>query len=213
MRDKIRERFRALIGSYYVPEINGRGKRHGIKQWQEDHVRAKDATRGAKKRTGNPSILARFQEDEWYRNSQIEKLGWTEAFCRYLDYIVTIDISHQASQVQRHRYESTVHMKCGDSNRQLRPTRDDYHKATRALVTIWKEQPHPKTRKNKADKHITVQDRTAFGVAQRTLAGTFLKSIFSSLVNIKFFNIVEPQIGHNVRWQDSQWDDHHWHEQ
>ena len=120
--DKIRERFRALIGSYYVPEINARGKRHGIKQWQEDHVRAKDATRGAKKRTGNPSILARFQEDEWYRHSQIEKLGWTEAFCRYLDYIVTIDISHQASQVQRHGYESTVHLKWGDSTRQLGPT-------------------------------------------------------------------------------------------
>ena len=135
--EKIQQRFWSLLGSYYAPELNKtRGKRHLLKQWQ-----AKQTVLGAQK-NNHQSILERFRTDTWYRICQAEKLGWTEADCRYLDCIATVDISHNASQVQRQRYEKTMHMKCGDPNRQLGPMRqrDDYHKATRALICISKQE-------------------------------------------------------------------------
>ena len=62
--DKIHERFRALIVPYCVDKINNpRRKRHGEKHGQTDHFKAKDALRGAKKRTGNLSVLARFHKN------------------------------------------------------------------------------------------------------------------------------------------------------
>ena len=62
--DKIQARFRALIVPYNVDKVNNpRGKRHGEKHGQKDHFKSKDAMRGAKKRTGNLSILARFEKD------------------------------------------------------------------------------------------------------------------------------------------------------
>ena len=52
---------------------------------------AKDAQRGAR-RNGHVSIVLRWQNDEKCRVSQ-KVHGLTEEFCRYLDYLTTIDIS------------------------------------------------------------------------------------------------------------------------
>ena len=52
------------------------------------------------------SQTIRWQQDEKYRNSQRAR-GLTEEYCRYLDYLATIDISYTAPWHQRHRYEST----------------------------------------------------------------------------------------------------------
>ena len=61
--DKIQERFRTLIVPYNVDKINDpRVKRHGEKHGEKYHFKAKDAMSGAKKRTENLSVLARFQK-------------------------------------------------------------------------------------------------------------------------------------------------------
>ena len=44
-------------------------------------------------------ILDRWQNDETYRNSQ-EAIGWDEAYCTYLDYLNTVDISYKAANNQ-----------------------------------------------------------------------------------------------------------------
>ena len=79
----------------------------------------------------NPSILVRMT-DEQYRSSQMAH-GWTEAYCRYLDYLVTVDTTHVAPHHQRHRYEGTITMKCSDPDLHLGPLkdRDDYQATTR----------------------------------------------------------------------------------
>ena len=62
--DKFQERFRTLIVPYNVDKINDpRVKRHGEKHGEKDHFKAKDAMRGAKKRTENLSVLVRLQKD------------------------------------------------------------------------------------------------------------------------------------------------------
>ena len=43
------------------------------------------------------STLARFQNDETFHASQLEH-NWTEEWCRYLDYIRTIDVTHNVSR-------------------------------------------------------------------------------------------------------------------
>ena len=40
--------------------------------------------------------------------------GWTEEYCRYLDYLTTIDIYYMAPWHQRHRYESSITLACND---------------------------------------------------------------------------------------------------
>ena len=62
-----------------------RGKKHGEAQWHRDHWKAMDARRGAWKHDQG-SIAIRWQEGEKYRNSP-KAHGWTEEYCRYLDYL------------------------------------------------------------------------------------------------------------------------------
>ena len=94
----------------------------------------------------NPSISVRCMTDEQNRSSQMAH-GWTGAYCRYFDYLVTVDITHVAPHHQRHRYESTITMKWSVSDLQLGPMkdRDDYQATTRLLVNIRKEQSRANT--------------------------------------------------------------------
>ena len=57
---KIKARFQVLIAPYYHAQVNrSRGKRHGDQPWQEDHWKAVDATRGARKHNYS-SIVSRW---------------------------------------------------------------------------------------------------------------------------------------------------------
>ena len=87
---------------------------------RKDHWKATDAKKGARKHNDHPSILSSWQNDEQYRISQLA-IGWTETYCRYLDYLTTIDTSHHAPYHQRSRYESTITMKKNDPNPQSGP--------------------------------------------------------------------------------------------
>ena len=127
-----------LLGSYNVLVFNKtRGKKHGHKQYQINHHRAKESLRIIWKGTAFTPVLDRFQADTWYRSCQSEQHVWTESYCRDLDYIAQVDFSHKASYALRTRYEQSMHMKCGESN-QLGPMRkrDDCHRTTKALVSL-----------------------------------------------------------------------------
>ena len=53
------------------------------------------------------SILDRCQNDEVFHASQLQH-NWTKAWCEYLDYVTTIDISHTASP---ERYAALHHFR------------------------------------------------------------------------------------------------------
>ena len=104
---KIEARSKTLIVPHHFARINrSRGEKCGDSQWQRDHWKAKDATRAAIK-NGKETITIRWQQDEQYTESQMVH-GWTEEYCKDLDYTKTIDIDYTATCRQRHRYESTI---------------------------------------------------------------------------------------------------------
>ena len=45
-----------------------------------------------------------------------EAIGWNDAFVRYLDHIVQIDISHEAPAEQRGRYSNLVYLRGMEEN-------------------------------------------------------------------------------------------------
>ena len=106
-----------------------------------------DAMRGARKQKYDcPLILSRWQNDEQFRTSQL-KNWWTETYCKYLDYLPTIDISHNAPYHQRSRYENTITLKSNDPNPQSGPMwkREDYQATTQALLSLREEQRRTNT--------------------------------------------------------------------
>ena len=68
---------------------------------------AMDGRRGARKlKDDHPSILSMWQNDEECRTSQFAN-GWTETYCKYLDYLTTIDISYNATWHTRNLFPTT----------------------------------------------------------------------------------------------------------
>ena len=129
-----------MIVPFFCARVTcSRGKRNGEAQWQKDHLNAKDAKRGAR-RNGHDSIVLRWQNDEKYRESQ-KVHGWTEEFCRDLDYLTTIDISYSAWH-QRNHYENTIFLVSHDDDRQAGPmrARKDFQSTTQNLTDLRQEQ-------------------------------------------------------------------------
>ena len=83
-------------------------KKHGETHWQQDHWKAVNARRGAWKHDQD-TVEIFWQQNEKYRNYQ-QVLGWTEAFCPYLDHLTTIDISGIRGTSTRapSRFDSTM---------------------------------------------------------------------------------------------------------
>ena len=92
--------------------------------WQRDHWKAMYAKSGAKK----------------HEKDTITANGWTEEYCRYLDYLTTIDISYTASWHQRHIYESTMTLACNDEDLQAGPMKatGDFKPTTKILTSLRK---------------------------------------------------------------------------
>ena len=108
---RIHARFQTLIVPYCFARINRpKGKKCCESQWPQHQWKVVHTTRGANKR-GRDTITISWKRDEKYRNSQLAH-GRTEEYCRYLDYLTTIDISYVATWEQRHRYESTSTLSC-----------------------------------------------------------------------------------------------------
>ena len=116
--DRIRATLAALKTPYNRTAVTlSRGEKHGHDQWQIDHAKAVDAKRGARRPGNHTSILSLRQNDETYRASQVAT-GWTETYVKYLDYISTVDIKHEAPHRQRHRHECTLFMRSVHPNPQ-----------------------------------------------------------------------------------------------
>ena len=83
------------------------------------------------------SFLDRFLRDETFHQSQFEN-GWTEAWCKYLDYIANIDISHQAPPEQRNRKIELYHFRYDSEkiNKKTMKARPDYQMATSAMRSV-----------------------------------------------------------------------------
>ena len=99
-----------------------------------------DARRGAWKHNLH-SIVIRWQEDEKHRNSK-QAHGWTEEYCRYLDFLTTFDISYTVPWHQRHQHESAITLVCNDDDRQagLTRARRDFKPTTKILTGLRQEQ-------------------------------------------------------------------------
>ena len=107
--DRIKSAFGALKALYYrtSPTIT-RGSQCGPNPWHHNAREAlRSATKGDRKYT---SIWDRWRNDEAYRTSQLAH-NWTDAWVRYLDFIVHIGISHNAPSWQRERYINLVHLR------------------------------------------------------------------------------------------------------
>ena len=110
--DRIKAAFEALKALYYrtSPTIT-RGCKCGPNPWQQHHHNAREALRSATKGDRKYiSIWDRWWNDEAYRTSQLAH-NWTDAWVRYSDFIVHIDISHNAPSWQRERYINLVHLR------------------------------------------------------------------------------------------------------
>ena len=65
--DRIKANYAALTTPDYRATSQGRGRKNGHNEWQKDHAKAVDATRGAKKRGNHHPILSKWQDDETQR--------------------------------------------------------------------------------------------------------------------------------------------------
>ena len=68
--------------------------------------------------------------------------GWIEAWCRYLDYVVNIDISHQAPPEQRSRYTELNHFgyDSEEFNTKTMKARPEYKMAASAIRSVNQEE-------------------------------------------------------------------------
>ena len=195
-----------------------RGKKHGEAQWHRDHWKAMDARGGAWKHDQG-SIAIRRQEGEKYRNSP-KAHGWTEEYCRYLDYLATIGISHTAPWHHRHRYESTITLVCHDDDREAGPirARRDSESTTKILTSLRQEQgrQHYSIPKNERMWQRTFVEEYRpelewmspdWKTSGRNLLPLHHPHKNGGTTNVRTLRWREHQ---DTQWRDHQWQDHHW---
>ena len=126
-----------LIADAYMPFQGTRWAKHGVQPWQKHHFLAKEFMRKINKKWTYSSILDRFQNDEVFHASQLQH-NWTKEWCKYFDYIRTIDISHKAPPEQLERYDTLYHFRYHPQQMETSPmkSRPDYHETTRAIVSM-----------------------------------------------------------------------------
>ena len=174
---------------------------------------------------GHDTIVIRWQEGGKYRISQ-QAHGWTEEYCRYLDYLTTVDISHTAlwhqrhQRHQRHQHESTITFVCNDEDRQAGPmeARGDFKPSTKFLASLRQEQgrqnsflpknermrQRPSDEALRADLEWMSQNWTTYF--------SQLSSSSSSSQNWWQHDNQDSQWREHqdTQWRDHQWQDHKW---
>ena len=131
--------------SYKVPHyrtspIFTRGSKCGPNLLQQHHHKAREALRSATEGDrAFTSIWDRWQNDQIYRKSQLAH-NWSDAWVRYLDHIVHFSICHNATQPQRERKMSLLHLRSVDGNKQAPPLsqRPGCREATKELSNLQK---------------------------------------------------------------------------
>ena len=136
----MRQKFKELIANGYSTFQKKRGAKHGAQLWQKHHFEAKESMRKITQKGKYTSILDRFQNEEVFHASQRQH-NWTEEWCKYLDCVRTIDITHRSSPEHRERYAALYHFRYHPKSMERGPmkSRPDYHETTRALVSMNRE--------------------------------------------------------------------------
>ena len=165
-----------------------------------------DARRGAWKHNKG-TIVIRSQGDGKYRNSE-QAHGWTEEYCRYLDYFTKIDISFAALWHQRHRYQTTITLVCNDEDRQAGPmkARKDFKSTTKILASL----PHEQGRQNSFIPKIERMRQRPVDEALRAEFEWMSQKLEEFVLATFFLFIIERQDSQWREHQDTQWRDHQW---
>ena len=151
---RLRKKLQELPGSsYYGTKTKSRDEKTGQQPWQQHHGKVKDVMRHKVQDGVFTSILDRFQNDFSYIESQLVH-GWNETWCKYLDYIRTIDISNNASRAHRERYGKMWRFKSSSTNCQLGPMRirSDNKEATERITSF-------AIREGQSVEHILKEER------------------------------------------------------
>ena len=131
--DKIKNRIDITSNPLYTMKEGHTGERHGPKQWQYEHWKAKDATEGAKKRRYKP-IEHRWLTDIAFRESKLSH-GWTLEYCKYSDNFKTVNMDYIATWEERDRYQNMLVLRYTDGkNHGKMSTRDDFKLAARSFA-------------------------------------------------------------------------------
>ena len=91
---KIKNRFEVMSNPFYSIK-----KKMILEDQDTDHNNGSMTIGKAKDATGYNSIVGRWLKDKRYQESHWNHWnhGWTEEYCRYLDYLVTVNISYIAT--------------------------------------------------------------------------------------------------------------------
>ena len=133
MISKMKARFKTLIAPCYLLLVkNSRWKKHGEQPWQEDHWEERPQKVPRSIIIPQSWINGRTMNIQAFQSA----VGWNAAYCRYLDYFCTVDISYIAPHHQRSRNDNTITMKSGDPDLQAFPMakREDFKKTTKDVV-------------------------------------------------------------------------------
>ena len=147
-----------MITPYYRATLQSRGRKHGHNQWQKDHAKNVDQNEEQRKVITIPRYSADGRTATnilyVYRASHVA-IGWTETYVKYIDYLTTVDIKHDAPHRQRNRYENMIFTISDDPNSLAGPLwkREDYKTSTSALMCLQQEQ-------GKGVPHIPMHMRT-----------------------------------------------------
>ena len=196
---RIHARFQTVIVPYCFARFNRpKGKKCG-------ESRGNSITGGSWTPQEVPTNVATIQSqsggkgDEKYRNSQLAH-GRTEAYCRYLHYLTTIDISYVATWEQRHRCESTITLSC--VHKIVKKDQRTQIQVFRIITQGGRQNFFPKnerTRQRPFDEELQAK----FEWMSQNWRTHFAQPSSSSSSSQTWWQ-------HEHEHQDTQWRDHHW---
>ena len=171
---KITNRFETMSNPFYsikkrIPEDQDTDLSNG----SNDHWKAKDAKKKDAEADMTPSCIDGIQTRQ-YRESQWN-IGWTEEYCRYLDYLLTVDIKYIATWPERSRYHNMLVLKLQDGKDSVKMSkRDDFNLAARSLVILGHQEGRGNLHlpKSKKERQVTARWVTSIrpGVAKLELS-------------------------------------------
>ena len=174
-------------------------------------------TNHGKKTTGKPwtakkhgytSVLDRWLNDETNRNSQVA-IGWTETYCKYLDYLCTVDISYTAPNHRRSRDENTITMKSGDPDLQAGPMakREDLRKQRRCC-RVFKKNKEKKVHSSQRKKETRQRDELDPALHERLVwLSRQWKEAFST-ISTSSTSMWSQNWWGDDKWQEERWKEH-----
>ena len=155
---------------------------------------AKEFMRKIHKKGIYTSILDRIQNGEVFHASQLQ-YDWTKEWCEYLDYVRTIDITHNASPEQVERYAALYHFRYDPKQMEKGPFKKSSRLSSNNTGCCQHEQ------RSRSDSRIkkTTQLSRGSGLREAPLAYMALTQLEMVLrgepnLRIKFHTMASPKI-------------------